>query len=244
MALTALGIFAGLAGAGSTAYAASKSGDSGGGSGGAGNRERVSVSPPISGLQSYVARLLANNVDTAPTSFADYVKSGGKATFDLKGAGQFTPPEAERLGFVGRDNQPMPWYDPTQQNRLTDSQALFIGADRLRRRRQGNLSGPMTPAEQLAFLDQKTQRKERNLRRGEMGGRRAIRVANRLAAEREQMEKLRAQLFGAPNTPGPWQYDANITGRSSDSRRENEVAQQVRDYLMATGEVGDFGDDI
>lgn len=207
---TYLGIIGGLGAAGASAYAAASQPQGGGGD----QQTRVGV-PYATGGQSYLARLLALNADQTPTSFGDFVKSGGTASFQMKGAGSFTPLEAQRLGMVGVDNAPVPWFDPTAQNRLNEDQALFIGADRASRRRQGRLDGPLTPEEQLYEANSAVMQGERFLRRGKVGARRAIRIAKNLDANRKRQELLRNQLFGAPGQNGttPGSSPTDPTGR-------------------------------
>lgn len=241
MALTALGIIAGLGSAGASVYAASQAG---GGGGGGRTTSRVGSAPYATGAQSYLARLFALNATKAAPSFTDYTTSGGKQTFDLTGAGQFTPIEAERLGLVGRDNTPVPFFDPTQQNRFTQEQLLFQAGDRIARRRAGKDLGPLQPAEQLYLTEQQIARKERRLRKGELGAKAGQQVARQLEKARQQRELLRDQLFGAPTTPGPWQNDpfANpaIQNRDEDNGT-NSLTQGAMDFLYATGAPGNFG---
>lgn len=237
MALTALGIIAGLGSAGATAYAASQSG--GGGGGGTGNVQRVGT-PFATGGQSYLARLFALNAGQRSPSFADYVKSGGTAKFDLQGAGQFTPLEAQRLGLVGQGNTPTPFFDPTQQNRLNEQQVLFIGADRAARRRQGQLEGAQTPEESLFSLSQRIQRQERTLRTGNIKGQRAQKITRQIARDRELAAKTRAQLFGAPYTPGPWQMDQQQAGSDGGGGGRNypDYTQDIIHYGLGAGIFG------
>lgn len=241
MALTALGIIAGLGSAGATAYAASQQG---GGGGGGRTTSRVGSAPWATGAQSYLARLFALNATAQPASFTDYTTSGGRARMPLLGAGQFTPIEAQRLGLVGADNTPTPFFDPTQQNRFTNEQLLYNAADRIARRRAGKDLGPLQPAEQLYLTEQQIQRKERRLRKGELGARQGQRVALQLDKARKQRELLREQLFGAPGTPGPWQNDpfANPALSNQDENgANNSLTQGAMDFLYATGTPGNFG---
>lgn len=240
MALTALGIIAGLGSAGATAYAASQQG---GGGGGGRTTSRVGSAPWATGAQSYLSRLFALNANKAAPSFTDYTTSGGRQTFDLAGAGSFTPLEAERLGLVGKDNTPTPWFDPTRQNRFTPEQLLFNASDRIARRRAGKDLGPLQPAEQLYLTEQQIARKERRLRKGDLGTRQGQQVARQLEQARQQRELLRSQLFGAPGTPGPWQNDpfANPAIAGGNDERQNSLTQGAMDFLYATGTPGNFG---
>jgi hypothetical protein len=201
MALTIAGILAGLGSAGAAVYGASQA-SNGGGSPLAGKTVGL---PYMTGGQTYLSRLFALNAATPTPSFTDYVKSGGTAVFPMQGAGQFTPQEAQRLGFVNTANQPTSWFDPTKQNRLTEQQVLDVGARQRVGRAGGKRSGPSSPDEQLSAATEKVMRGERLLREGQIGPKRGAKVTRKLTKNRQEIERLRAQLFGAPNTPGPWE---------------------------------------
>lgn len=206
---TWMGILAGLGAAGASAYSASQAPSGGGG--GTGNVRRVGT-PWATGGQSYLARLMALNAATPAPNFGEFVRSGGQASFPMAGAGQFTPIEAERLGLVGANNEPVPWFDPTGQNRLTQEQVLFQGAQRLARRRQGQLEGPMTPAEQLSQLEYDINRTQRTLK----GGKKKLKPKEvrgrltRMQRNQQLRDQLRDRLFGAPYQPAPWAFDQTV----------------------------------
>lgn len=230
MALTIAGILAGLGAAGSSVYAASQASNGGGPTtGGAGRRVGV---PYVTGGQSYLARLFALNAANPTPSFADYVKSGGTLTMPIAGAGQFTPGEAQRLNLVGVNNQPMPWFDPTQQNRLTEQQALEVGARRRQQRQQGVRVGPMTPEELLARYNEQVLRQERTLRKGEMGFKRGQQVSRQLTGDRATLEKLRRQLFGSANAPGPYEYSADVYP-GEEPEDSNDLLNDIGYYASA-----------
>lgn len=239
MALTIAGILAGLGAAGGSVYAATQAGDGGGPTtGGAGRRVGV---PYVTGGQSYLSRLFALNAATPPPSFADYVKSGGTATFPMAGVGQFTPREAQQLNLVGTNNQPMPWFDPTAQNRLTEAQAMEVGAKRRQQRQQGIRIGPMTPEELLAQYNEQVLRQERSLRTGKMGFKRGQRVSRKLASDRDMLEKLRGQLFGSANAPGPYEYSpVRTANRPADEDGESDAVGGALAGLAGPASLADW----
>lgn len=76
-------------------------------------------------FQNYYTRVLAQNLTDVAPSFADYIKSGGTATFPMHDTG-FTPNEAKNLGIVGPRGQQVPFVAPGS-NQLTPEQALYLG---------------------------------------------------------------------------------------------------------------------
>lgn len=78
------------------------------------------------GFEKYYTRLLAENLKSVPPSFADYIKSGGTATFPIQDPG-ISPKEAKELGLVGPKGLPVPFSDINQTSQLTPEQQLYLG---------------------------------------------------------------------------------------------------------------------
>jgi len=101
--------------------------------GGGGGSTTIPLSPRSRALQGLSARLIAANVGAVPPTFAEFVRSGGMATFPLRGT-ELTPTEARRLDFVSRfGGQAIPFFDPRMQTKLTPEQVLFMGEEKFRR---------------------------------------------------------------------------------------------------------------
>lgn len=124
IAASAIAAAGSLASAGVQAYGASQAAKAGKGS-----AHKIPLPRYQRGLQSYYARMLAANMLAEPPSFADYVKSGGTATFPMKDLA-FTPREARELGFVGKHGEQIPYVQPGQTS-LTPEQKLYLGSQQI-----------------------------------------------------------------------------------------------------------------
>ena len=169
MAAVAAAITAAVA-VGTTAYTASQSGKAAGG-GGAGKPSKVPLPPYASALNKQVARAMALNMGQVAPSFADYVKSGGTATFPFIDPGM-TPREREQLGLVGPSNLPVP-FEPraTSTRPLTLEQLIFEGTRRLGKdpTRQDPISRLVRATNQLKRLQDQAQTPRREKREGKVG---------------------------------------------------------------------------
>jgi hypothetical protein len=144
---------------------AAMSATQGGGEGGGGEPTQRSLKgfPPATAIQSYTARLLAENMaaGTRPPTFSEWVGSGGKARYEMVRPA-FTPKEAEQLGMVGPEGGPVPWFDPRAQTGLTKEQKGYLGRRRMKARRlEAGEAWPETPEEKIAARIARERRKRR-----------------------------------------------------------------------------------
>lgn len=113
----------------------------GGSSGGAGGftEKQLKGFGPTRALQSYSARLLAENATATRPSLQEFAASGGTAKYPIKDTG-FTPEEAAALGIVDpHTGLKMPFVDKSQEN-LTTAQQMFLGQQRARQGATGPLA--------------------------------------------------------------------------------------------------------
>jgi len=131
----------------------------GGGGGGGFSEKQLKGFAPTKGLQSYTARLLAENATATRPSLQEYAASGGTAKFPIKDTG-FTPEEAANLSIVDpHTGQREPFVDKSQ-SALSPAQQVFLGQQRAR---QG-ATGP------LAQLGMATARQQRLQAKGQTAG--------------------------------------------------------------------------
>lgn len=133
----------------------------GGGSGGSGSftEKQLKGFGPTKGLQSYSARLLAENATATRPSLQEFAASGGTAKYPIHDTG-LTPEEATQLHIVDpRTGGQIPFVDKSQ-NELSLAQQMFEG----RRRAREGATGPMA---QLGML---TARQQNLQTRGQTAG--------------------------------------------------------------------------
>jgi hypothetical protein len=130
-------------------------GASGGGGGAGGFTEKqLKGFAPTRGLQSYTARLLAENATATRPTLQEFAASGGTAKYPIKDTG-FTPEEAANLKIVDpRTGLPMPFVSKGQ-TQLTLAQQIFEGQ---RRAREGG-TGPLAQLGKLSYQQQMLQRR-------------------------------------------------------------------------------------
>jgi hypothetical protein len=111
------------------------------GSGGAGgfSEQQLKGFAPTKGLQSYTARLLAENATAVRPSLQDYAASGGTATYPIKDPG-FTPAEAADLSIVDPHTGRAEPFVSKDQTSLTPAQQMFLGQQRARQGATGPLA--------------------------------------------------------------------------------------------------------
>ena len=127
-------------------------GGGGGGSSGQFTEKQLKGFAPTKGLQSYAARLLAENATAQRPTLQEYAASGGTVRYPIKDTG-FTPEEAANLRIVDpKTGQPMPFVSK-DQTQLTLAQQMFEGR---RRARQGG-HGPMAMLGRLGYQQQMLQ---------------------------------------------------------------------------------------
>lgn len=109
--------------------AASQSGAFGGGgaSGKVGTPKQVPLPGYADATNRIVARDTVMNMNRTPPTFAEWLKSGGTATFGMKPTGM-TPSEAQKLGIVDRSGNPIPQFETSQFGKsLTTEQKMYLG---------------------------------------------------------------------------------------------------------------------
>lgn len=195
-ALTAMGIVAGLGSAGASAYGASQQGK-----GGAPNMQAIPAPAYATALQRYIARTLAANATKQAPSVLDFAQTGGKDRYTLD-ATQFTPGEAQNLGFTDQNGGAIPYFDPQRQSMLTPEQSLFIGQNRMQQRARGGIKGPEGLQERYARLMAVDQRLRAQLEAGGLKPKQAERLRGRMVDNAGQLYTTQGQLFGnEPYTP-------------------------------------------
>jgi hypothetical protein len=111
---------------------------------------------PTKGLQSYSARLLAENATATRPSLQDYAASGGTAKFPITDPG-FTPAEAADLSIVDpHSGLPMPFVNKSQ-TQLTNAQQMFLGQQRARQGATGPLAQYGMASARIGNLQRKGQ---------------------------------------------------------------------------------------
>lgn len=158
----------------------------GGGSGGSGGftEQQLKGFAPTKGLQSYAARLLAENATATRPSLQEFAASGGTAKYPIKDTG-FTPEEAAQLKIIDpHSGLPIPFVGK-DQSQLTPAQQVFLGQQRYR----GGGRGP------LANLGHITAQ-EQNLRKQmpTAGVGKASQIAGRLTKIGKRQENIRRRL--------------------------------------------------
>ncbi|SRR6266852_955586 len=115
---------------------------------GKGQQHKVPLTPYQNAFERHLYRELALNQNAQPPSFADYIQSGGTATFPITDPG-YTPKELRSLGMVGPRGQQIPFGLPSE-SQLTPQQALYLGY-------QQNREGLTTPNTRAYALNQRIQ---------------------------------------------------------------------------------------
>jgi hypothetical protein len=134
-------------------------GSKGSGGGGGFTEKQLKGFGPTRGLQSYSARLLAENATSTRPSLQEFAASGGTAKYPITDTG-FTPAEAAQLGIVDpHTGLKTPFVDKSQTE-LTPAQQVFLGQERAR----GGATGP------LAQLGMLTARQKNLQARGQTSG--------------------------------------------------------------------------
>jgi hypothetical protein len=196
---TILAAVSAVVGAGASTFGAVKQGQAAKKAGAQGPGtlvNRIPSSPEAAGLQSYLARLYAGNIQARPPSFGDYVSSGGTAAFPLQHTG-FTPEEARQLGFVGGGNQAIPYYDPNAQTQYTPSQVLFEGGRQAALRDSGKDIGPVSPLEAFFRTNRRIGNYQQEISTGKLTARQGITAAQKLTKAANQRTRLNQKLFGS-----------------------------------------------
>ena len=168
----------------------------GGGGGGSGSftEKQLKGFAPTKGLQSYAARLLAENATATRPSLQEYAASGGTAKYPITDPG-FTPEEAANLHIVDpRTGMAIP-YVSKGQNQLTLAQQIFEGQ---RRAREGG-TGPMAQLGSAAYRTKMLQTKGQTT--GVAG---SALINQRLAKQQTKFQKAQQRLSaGGGVTPPP-----------------------------------------
>ena len=151
---------------------------------GRGTPQNVPLPGYAQALNNYVARLVAANATAQPPSFAQYIQSGGTATFPLTNVG-LTPAQAAKLGIVDPETGKQIPYLQHGQSSLTPEQKLYLGQHRLRLAGLGESSrhapagaGPLERYAALTNLEQHLQGKPQTPRREAKESRVQDRIAN------------------------------------------------------------------
>jgi hypothetical protein len=168
----------------------------GGSSGGSGGftEKQLKGFAPTKGLQSYSARLLAENATATRPSLQEFAASGGTAKYPITDPG-FTPEEAADLRIVDpRTGLSEPFVNKSQ-SQLTPAQQMFLGQQRAR---QG-ATGPLAQFGKLSYRQQMLQ--SRGQTAGVAG---SALIANKLANVGTKLTKVQQQLkAGGGTTPFP-----------------------------------------
>lgn len=223
-ALTAMGIVAGLGSAGASAYGASQQGK-----GGAPNMQAIPAPAYATALQRYIARTLAANATKQAPSVLDFAQTGGKDRYTLD-ATQFTPGEAQNLGFTSQEGKPVPYFDPQQQSRLTPEQSLFIGQNRMRQRGAGQIKGPVGLQERYASLMAKDQQLRAQLEAGGLKPKKTEKLRSQMVSNAGDLYTLQQRLFGQQ------MYGPN-TLATPQPHQGTDIGQLIYDYLPGQGHV-------
>jgi len=137
MCAATVAVVAAVGAAGYSAY--SQQQQQGGGGGGGFTEKPLKGFAPTKGLQSYTARLLAENATATRPTLQEFAESGGTAKFPIKDTG-FSPEEAAQLGMVDpHTGMPVPFVE-RGQSRLTPAQQVFLGQQRYREGGRGPIA--------------------------------------------------------------------------------------------------------
>lgn len=130
----------------------------GGSSSGSGSfkEQQLKGFAPTKGLQSYSARLLAENATATRPTLQEFAASGGTAKYPITDPG-FTPGEAADLSIVDpHSGKPIPFVNKGQTE-LTTAQQMFLGQQRARQGATGPLAQYGMASARLGNLQTKGQ---------------------------------------------------------------------------------------
>jgi len=166
------------------AYSAYQQSQAASGGGGSFTEKPLKGFAPTKGLQSYTARLLAENATAQRPTLQEYAASGGTARFPFKDTG-FTPEEAANLKLIDpHTGGPMPYVSGTQ-TQLTPAQQVFLGKQRAR-------EGATGPLARLGRLT--TQENRLRARAATAGPAQSGMISNKLTKNLQKQTKLRGIL--------------------------------------------------
>lgn len=152
----------------------------------------------VTALGQYMGRISAANATNQPPSFGNWLAGGGQPwkLTDPK----LTPGEAIKLGFVGGENQAIPSYDPNGQTQMSPEQVAYIGANRIRGRMLGTVTGPETLLERYRRLQEETPIMRQMIESGTLTPGRELRLRRLLQARTGRLNRLTERFgFGGPN---------------------------------------------